>query len=148
MSGLLQNAPGDIVRRLLISKGFGVAPPLTNWPIYHSNEPDTPDNTITVYDSPTSELDRRYHPTNHQEVRHGIQIRVRSATHDPGYIKANQIAIGCDTQMDQEILTIGSNQYCINSIVRRSDVISLGKETPQSKRNLFVINAVVSLKQI
>lgn len=147
MSGILLNSPADIVRNLLITLGLGANPPSSSWPIYHKSEPDTPDNVITVFDT-EGRNDGRMNPTLQRMYHHGIQIRVRSGTHNPGYIKANAIAIAIDENVYRETVTIAGVAYCVHCIIRTSDVIPLGKETPISKRDLFVINAILAVRKI
>ena len=50
MSGSLAHLPEDIVRYLLIDLSVGTLPSdVDDWPIYATQEPDKPDNVITVY---------------------------------------------------------------------------------------------------
>ena len=78
MSGPLIHAPANIIRQLLISKSQGTNPLLQEpWPISYSMEPDTPDNSITVYD--TTDRDHgRTMVDGRRQVHHGFQVRVRS----------------------------------------------------------------------
>ena len=147
MSGSLANSPAEIVQQLLVDLSLGTLPSVGgSWPIYQGREPSTPDKVITVYGT-SGKLQGRLHPTGDQQIQHGFQVRVRATTHSVGQAKANAIAVALDQDVLRDIVTIGSNVYVVYAVTRTSDVIPLGKESPTSKRNLFTLNATVSLRQ-
>lgn len=148
MPGSLTHSPADIVRRLLIALGVGVDPPSSPWPIYASGEPSLPDNVITVFGT-TGRQHGRTATDGEMQEHHGIQVRIRAATYPVGYTKARTIATALDT-MYQDVITVPSttNSYLIHAILRTSDVIELGKETPSSKREIFTVNALVSVRAV
>lgn len=149
MPGLLTHSPADILRYLLISKGLGITPTPTPsnsvWPIYADNEPDGPDNCITVFNT-TGKKNGRYQVTGQVHEFHGIQIRIRSSISTVGYTKSRAIAITLDENVLTESVNVSGTVYCVQSFTRTSDVIPLGKEasTP-SKRSIHVINGLVML---
>jgi hypothetical protein len=81
----------------------------------------------------------------------GVQVRVRSATPDEGYAKAAAIANALDTTVRQNSVTVEASagtptaDYVIHSISRVGNVLPLGKNTPSSRRSLFVMNATLTL---
>lgn|SRR3990167_993558 len=145
--GPLIHSPADVLRRVLITLGHGVNPPLTTWPIYAAGEPNTPDNCITVYDT-EGRNDGRSMIDGEQWEHYGVQVRIRSTTHKVGYAKAQAIAEALDQEIYDEVETIDTTTYLLHSVSRTSRVLALGKDTPNSKRTLFTINALVSLKTI
>lgn len=148
MSGALNHSPADIIRRLLVTLGKGVLPSAgttSNWPI-GLVESDKPDNCITVYDT-AGYQDGRLMVDGEQQEHPGVQIRIRSATRDVGYAKANAIAEALDKSVYDNALTIGSDEYLVHSVSRTGTVIDLGDEVGISKRRLFTINAVVTLRK-
>lgn len=147
MSGTLVHSPADIIRRLLIQKSLGAAPPSTSWPIYATNEPDSPDNVVTVYDT-DGVGHGRTGPDRERQEHHGIQIRIRSTTPDGGYAKARAIAVACDSAISYDTVVIGAQTYQVQVVTRTGDVIPLGKEVAASKRSLFTINAIVALNLV
>ncbi len=151
MSGQLNHSPANILSRVLIALGQGVDPPdpgvAATWPIYYANEPPSPDNCITVYDTAGLKMGRHQIDGEVQE-RHGIQVRVRSKDHDVGYLKARAIAQALDTEVYQELTTIDSDSYITHSFSRSGDVVPLGKEVAASKRSLFTVNGTVSVRMI
>jgi len=146
-SGTLAHSPADIIRRVLIALGHGVDPPGTVWPIYAGAEPDLPDNCITCYDT-----ERRGHgrtqTDGEQQEHHGVQVRVRGATHGVGYVKARALALALDQEVYQESVTIAGTAYLVHAVSRTSGVLALGTDTPTSKRRLFTVNVLVSLRSL
>lgn len=150
MPGSLTHSPADILRHLLIGKGIGLTPTPTpsnsDWPIYAHNEPDGPDNSITVFDVAGKKNGRIMIDGEVQEF-HGFQVRVRSSVSDVGYTKARNLTITLDENIYNDSVTISSSNYCVQSVTRTSDVIPLGKEaTTPSKRSIFVINGLIMVR--
>lgn len=148
MSGQLTHSPNDVLRRLLVNMGKGVLPgaPTAVWPI-GVVRPDKPDNCVTVYETEGRRDGRTmnggevwYHP--------GVQIEVRSADHNTGYLKANQLATCCDEEIYNETVTFEGKTYTITNVSRVGQVMSLGYETPESRRELFTFNATVTITQV
>lgn len=148
MPGPLTHSPADVIRHLLVNLGGGVLPSAGgSWPIYVDSEPDTPDSVITLYDT-AGIIQGRTHIDGEIQEKHGILVRVRAASHTTGYTKARAIAVLMDETAKRDIVTIGGTNYFVNAITRTTDVIRLGKNKPTSNRNLFTINAIVSLRQV
>lgn len=147
MANTLLHSPADIVRRVLIALGLGVDPPSTPWPIYCDSEPGAPDNCLTLYDT-TGKSDGRAMKGGELFTHYGIQVRIRAVDHPTGYLKAD--AIRCDmarTIYDRGV-TIAGTAYLLHCLARISEVLILGTETGVSKRHLFTINALASLKKL
>lgn len=148
MPGTLTHSPGDVVRQLLIGLGLGTDPADSGlWPVFAAVEPNTPDNCITLYDTESRRHGRTQTDGEIQE-HHGIQFVIRSATYASGYTKARAIAVAADETVYQNTVTISGTSYTVHQISRTGDVLALGQQTPESKRYLFTINAVVSLRQV
>lgn len=144
MSGRLHHSPADIIRHLLVGLNVGTMPSAgENWPI-HMAEPDQPDNCITMYDTEGRDFGRIR--GGERQVMEGFQVKVRGVDHKTGYDKSNDIAQIMDTGVGNSTLTIDGTTYIVHTISRTSGVLILGKEIALSKRNLFTINAVVSLR--
>ncbi len=147
MPGALDHSPASIVRTLLVSLSQGVDPPATSgWTIQDTSEPDQPDDTITVYDTAGRKQGRSQIDGETFEI-HGLQIRVRAANSVTGWAKARALAIVVDTSVYRNSVTIGASQYLVQHISRTGDVLSLGKETPNSKRSIFTLNALISVRK-
>lgn len=152
MPGSLDHSPTEIIRRLLIAKGWCTEPSSDlTWPAFAFNEPSSPDGCITVRGTAGRTRTRIQHDGS-QDEEYGFQVRVRATDEDTGDSKAREISIGMDTQVYRDVLLIDSATYCIHCISRTSDVIPLGLERSPSgvvsQRSIFVINAMVWLEQI
>ena len=152
MPGTLTHSPGDVVRWLMVSLGLGADPTVTpygSWPVFQAVEPsglNVPDNCLTVYDTAGRDGGREQVQGERSE-HHGIQVRVRSATHNVGYTKARALAVAFDQTVYQNNVTISSQRYLVHCLTRTSDVLYIGFEAPTSKRTIFTINAVAALWQ-
>lgn len=153
MSGSLSHSPAEVIRQLLIDLGVGTVPSaLGNWPIHVAREPDKPDSAITVYNTTGRDHGRTMNDGERQEHL-GIQVRVRDMNHDDGFEKAQAVAMVLDQTVRLNTVTVsdrvgtGSATYTVYSVSRTTGVIIVGEERPDSRRNIFTINAVVSLRQ-
>lgn len=157
MPGLLNHSPADIVRRLLVDLGLGSYPaiPAGSWPVYASEEPQTPDNTITVFDT-TGKRQGRMMIDGAVEEHHGFQIRIRSADDRTGATKARTIADTIDKNVYRRWVTVDSTRYQVHSLDRSGDVISLGRERSEgggkdkkpSQRRIFTINGTAHIVKV
>lgn len=152
MPGQLDHSPADVVRQLLIDLGLGTAistagAPTGAWPVYHASAPPEPDRIITVR-STTGIDGGRSHPDGERLTHHGIQVAIRSVSESEGYIKANAIAIALDQSVRRVTVTVDGVNYLVYCFSKVGDVIPAGKETPTSKRSLFTINPMVSLRKV
>lgn len=156
MAGFLQHSPARIIAELLIGSSHGTDPertPSELWPIYTGNAPDRPDNLIKV--TLTAGMDDGYtNPNSERQEKPGIQILVRSVNEEKGYYKAQTIAIFLDEVQrtlvhisDIEDVGTGTMTYILHSIMRTSNVIAIGTDVPAGKRQLFTINAIVTLRE-
>lgn len=148
MPGTLDYSPADIVRWLMVNKGLGTDPADSDpWPVFAADEPDSPDAVITVYDT-VGRLGGRTQTNGEQQEHHGLQVRIRAGDHVTGWKKARAIATSFDQLVYRNTVTVGSKSYLVHSISRAGDVLSLGKETPTSRRKLFTINVLVSVREL
>lgn len=147
MSTPLAHSPADILRRTLIATGQGNDPPTSPWPVYAAGEPNAPDNVVTVYDT-LGRGDGRAMPTGERTEHHGVQVRVRAGTHKDGYAKARAVAVALDESIYDVAVTLDAQQYLVHSVTRTGDVLALGKESPTSRRSLFTINALVTIRAL
>lgn len=156
MPGPLTLSPADVIANLLVQLGVASIPVTTSgasWGVYVSNEPTSPDRVITVYDTEGRKNGRTMTDGEIQE-HHGVQIRIRSDTYPIGYTKARAVVIKLDRDGVAQpesactTVTIGGVRYWIRNLSRTSDVISVGKEAPNSKRTLFTVNYLVSIRML
>ena len=143
----LAHSPADVIRWLLIDLGLGTDPSEEDsWPIHTSSEPDSPDNSITVYDT-AGIVDGRIQRTGETREHCGVMLQVRGTSQPIAWAKANAANVILDESIDKSNITIGSTDYIVYAVTRHSGPLSLGRE-PSTNRFLFTINAVVALRQI
>lgn len=144
----MTNSPAEVVRALLISLGMGTDPASeTSWPIFSTGEPDTPDNCITVYDTPGIG-DGRSMVDGELFTHYGFQVRVRAITALVGWQKANAIRTAMAQSVSKMRVSVDSSRYYVQCIAKIGNVLPLGRDTGNSRRYLFTLNAVVPIRQI
>lgn len=158
MSLDLKHEPAAIVKQLLVDKGFAVDSaviqtyPVKDWTVWVNNEPEGPDNVITVYDTQASSSGRDM-ISGHELLHRGIQFRIRSADPRAGGAEAELLRVQITTQVNRVVTTVESgqptqSQYRIAAFSGVSGVLTLGREMPQSRRNVFTINALCAIERL
>jgi hypothetical protein len=134
------HSPADIARWVLIGLAV-VSDPDTAlaWPCFTGAEPPSPDEAVTTYDTAGGPYGRSM-PDGDILGTVGFQVRVRATTHGRGWAKAEQLQEAL-ASVYQRVVTIGTTSYLVRAIVQIGDVLSLGRESPTSRRLLFTINA-------
>lgn len=140
-------SPADITSRVLIALGVLSAPDDgLSWPCFVNGEPPDPDNIVTVYDTAGSD-DGRSMIDGSVLGHYGINIRIRATKHTTGWNKARTIFDAISNDVYQHIVTIGAVSYLVWCFSKIGDILSVGKE-PNSQRNIFTLNALISVKVI
>ncbi len=148
MPGSLNHPPAKVVIAYLIDQALVAKPAAgASWPCYYGDEPDTPDNCVTIYDT-DGRLSGREHVGGEMQGSHGIQVRLRCGPSQilAGYQKLMAISQNFDTAVNRTLVPLGNDTYRIQSISRTSDILSLGREDTASARRIYVFNALVSLR--
>lgn len=145
MSGSLDHAQCEIIRKLLIDLGQAANSQTVDWSIFSYSEPNTPDNCITVYNT-TGTTQGAFQTSGEVQEFHGIQIRLRGNNKKTAFAKANDIFVAL-SGVQMRTVTVESANYTIASVRPTANVIDLGNETPDSKRRIFTINAITALHQ-
>ncbi len=145
----MTDSPADVVRWLMVGLGLGIQPSTrslgTPWPINTSLEPAQPDDCITIKNTVGMD-DGRTMADGIPHAHFGIQIRVRSTDERTGWIKADSIRATLATQVRMISVTLPSGStYNVACIAHIGQVIPIGKETPNSKRNVFTLNVTLAL---
>lgn len=143
----LSHDPADIIRHALTDAALGTLPSeKLSWPANVNNEPNDPDNCITVYNT-TGTVQGRLQATGEFQDRPGIQIRVRGATYAVAYAKIKTIQTYLEETVARTVVLIGTSQYLVHSLNRTSDLLHNGKDVTSSKRYTFTVNYYVSITQ-
>jgi hypothetical protein len=148
----LQNTPSDVVRYLLVQLDVATLPTDgDDWPAYEGQEPDSPDDCITVYTT-TGVDDGRSMIDGELWQHYGVQVRVRSSTSVAGWQKANAIRDAMAKEVQREIVAVplepggtATTDYRVAAISKIGQTIPLGKE-PHSNRFLFTVNVKVPIQ--
>lgn len=144
----LEHSPAYVLMRLMIDLGFGSNPlDQVDWPITVGQEPDKPDNCITFYNT-SGELGGRSAVDGEFSQRPGIQIRVRSQTAVVGWTKIQDLQLAMDQNVRQTEFFIDSTQYKVWMLSRKGTIFHLGTEIGASKRHIFTLNYVISLRKL
>jgi hypothetical protein len=139
----ITTAPAVVLRNSLISAGLGVLPSAGgSWPVYVSNLPDSPRDSLCVYDTASS-ADGRYQTTGETITHPGFQIRIRSASYADGWAKAAAVCNHLDTVANESL-----SGNTLAAVTRQGEPLSLGVE-PDSQGNQrfygFTINGTLTL---
>lgn len=157
MANTLLHPPSDIVQRVLVALGLGVNPGVTaptesNWPVWIENEPDQPDNSVTVQEIAGRD-DGRDMISGTTEGTYGFQIRVRGNSRTSARAKADAVAATiasrslCYVDKAANWVTIEGSNYVLQTFVRIGDPIPVGADVPGGKRQLFTINCEARIEQ-
>lgn len=122
------SAAADIRDKIVAGGGGWVAGGSGDWALYVGEEPVSPDNVVTFYDTggPPGNPDANLqNPT--------IQIRVRSRDYLPGYNKAAELR---DLLKLPHDFIFGDWHY--SGVFLTTDVAKIGKDG--NNRNLFTVN--------
>lgn len=153
MSLPLLHSPADIASRLLVQLGGATDPendPLQAWPAFVGVEPSSPDNCITVYNTAWQDDGRSM--IDGEDFHHfGLQFRVRGTTQPIAFAKADAIHTlmteGCYNRIVNISDSAGEASYFIQCFAKQN-VLSIGQETPKTKRNILTINSLMTIRRI
>lgn len=143
-----RHSPAQIFASLIVGEGFATLPSAgSSWPIYVSREPDSPDNVMSVFDTPGQNFGFDQFSGEGQD-HPGVMIRFRSADYETGWVKAAAVKQELDIGIYRRAVVIDGITYTIASVTRRGDVNSLGSDGPNGKRRLFSLNATMVFNKI
>lgn len=145
MSLPLLHSQAEIIAKVLISLGLGNVTTSSIWPIFSTNEPNVPDNCITVYDTAGLSDGRIMH--GEATYHAGFMVRVRSKDHPTGWVKVEQIRQALAESVYDRTVLIGVTTYMVQSITRFGQSIPLGKD-PDSKCSVFSLNATCVIQRV
>lgn len=148
MPGRLLHAVHDIIQQLMIDIGLGVEPSNgTDWEVYASTEPDTPDNCLTVQQTTGVEIGN-VSVDGKVLIHFGFQVRIRADGPTKGGAKANAIWNTLNEDVNWNTVTLDGTLYCIDMITTVGDVLYMGKFRPANRLDLYSVNALVDMKMV
>lgn len=150
MATQLQHSPARILSVALIAETVVTAPtgdPAEDaaWPCHYAEEPDKPDDCVTIYDTVGKQFGGNMHDGS-LFAEQGFQVRVRANGHDRGWRKADELQQTLARGLYLENLTIESKTYVLYCVGDVSEVNVLGKEAPTSNRRLYTINGTLAIR--
>lgn len=158
MPSSLTDSQADVVRRLLIDRGHGTDPeddPGDEWPVYAKKEPADPDERVTVFNTAGVGAGRQQ-PTGELAGHLGFSLRFVAASWAAGWAKANAVRADFSTGGDGGVRNATvvvengvapARVYAVQSVSRLSEIRDSGPE-PTSKRNVFVIDGLITVRQL
>jgi hypothetical protein len=136
------HSPADIVRYALVGLEVGTLPSAGGtWPISVNKELDTPDETVTVFDT-TGKDDGRSMYDGTRDEHPGVMLRIRAQSVPAAHNKASELATLLDTLYQEEV-SIGEESYLLHSVTRVGNPIPASD--PNSERKLFTVNCLVCI---
>lgn len=146
---VLLHSPADIAGQTLVDLSIGTnggATPRGLWPVYVTSEAAEPDNAIFVTDTSPQD-DGRSMVSGERWEHFGIQVKIRATTAKVGYTKAKTIQKAMDESIYGHLVNLDSSKYRVECFTK-TRLLKLGKETPNSIRSLFTVNALVSITRL
>jgi hypothetical protein len=146
VSSVLAHTPARVLAQVLIDLGLATNPEATTpgpWPVYAGKEPDEPDDALTVRTTAGRDLGRSGPDSTRVEL-YGVQVRVRSAVEQEGYLKAQAIALALDI-VYRRAVAVGDSTYMLQHAARTGPPLPLGTDSPQTERWLCTLNFLLSL---
>lgn len=146
MTTPFSHSPTDVIRKALIAAGAGTDPAAAQpWPVYADNEPSSPDNVVTLFET-AGISDGRTMVDGEAQVHLGVQARVRGRTGDVGRVRADLIRSKFESVYSMVVVLANPTaSYYLHCFARIQPVIPLGDESPDSKRKIFTVDATVAL---
>lgn len=141
------HSPAKIVAELLITLESGTSPDFPNdpWPIYVDTEPSDPDNCITLFDTQPQDDGRAMF--DGEDFDHlGITVRIRGTDKPTCLAKADAIKNTMAETVYRNTVTLDAASYLVQC-VSKFKLVSVGKDSPKTKRSVYNINCMVSIER-
>lgn len=147
MSGRLTKSPAKVMQQLLIDLDLAASKASGDpYPCFYSNQPDTPDNCFTVYNTEGRVQGRDQISGEPLEV-HGIQVRLRDTDVETGDNKINLVAQTLSAVARQDVI-IDSEIFLVHALTQSGNPIYIGLDAPNSKRVVWTLNLLMTVTQV
>ena len=145
MANLLVDSAGAIAAALLVQLGEATDPPANGaWPVYFDNEPSDPDNCITAYSTVGRLLGRFYDGSLLDDS--GFQVRVRAINATVGWTKVDAVRVALSTVKRAQVNVSGGGKYLVWCVDNISQIKDIGSDSPKTRRRLFTVDAMLTVK--
>ena len=142
----MTHSPADVLRKMLTTLSHGTMPSAAgSWPISVSQEPDAPDDDMTLYDE-VGRKDGRSMVSGEVYEHHGVQLQLRAAKFTEGHTKVSGVVEALDQDVESVGVTIDSSTYVVYAVSRPGTINYLGHE-PESRRHIWTVNLLASIRQ-
>lgn len=142
----MTHSPADVLRRLLVTLSHGTLPSAAgSWPISVAQEPDDPDDDMTLYDE-VGRKDGRAMASGEVYEHHGVQLQLRAAKFTEGYAKVSSVVGALDQDAEGAGVTVDASSYVVYAVSRPGTVNYLGHE-PESRRHVWTVSLLASIRQ-
>jgi hypothetical protein len=148
------HSAADIVRFAMIQLGLGTLPAdRDSWPIFVAQEPNGPDEVMTLYDT-SGQLFGRIQQTGESVQHYGFQVMLRALTSHGGMAKLQEVETALNTQLRRTQVTApnptgtGDSVYLIHAVTQRSGILPLGADQENSNRYLFSLNYTAAIGEL
>ena len=128
------NPVSEDIKDLLVAEGLGSDAGTDDWAIYRSQEPDTPNKVVTIYDTGGPPPGYVYRVVVPETQYPTFQIRVRGEDYTEVYEKIEAIKDYLNTVTGWFVDT--ATEY--GRPFQTSEIISLGKD--ENGRSVLVVN--------
>lgn len=142
-------SPAQILASFLIDAVLFTTPSAgSTWPLFVSSMPDgemIEQDCAAIYDTAGLKDGRLMSGTN--ILHYGLQIRIRAASYNDGWAKAESVLSAMEAIANEEI-TIDAVDYVINNVTQTSTITALGAEPGTKRRELLTVNFLATLKEV
>jgi len=141
------HSQAEIVRQLLVDLVLGYEPnTTTSWSAFAFKEPQQPDNCLSVFNT-QGMSDGRAMIDGELMDHLGFQIRSRGV--DVPTMRAKLAAVRTSLAgVYQRTVVIDSSYYLIQCVSNIGQILYLGDESPNSKRQLGTLNATLAVDEL
>jgi len=147
-SDAFAHTPAQILATYLQTLGSVTAPSVGgSWPIFVSSLPDgkdVPANAACLFDTAPVKEGRLM--AGAVILKYGVELFLRSSDLSTGWQKINALALDIDAIKRTQV-TVESNDYRINNVVRIGSIACLGQEE-ETRRYVFSLNLLVTMKEL
>jgi hypothetical protein len=150
MSNLVQHSAADVLAQLLITDGLTPDPvtnPQDDWVVRVSGEPSSPDRCVTVKDTDGSD-DGRTMTDGELQQHYGFQIRLRGRTYKETMAKAAAVREYLSKSLKRRLVALDGVQYFVWCAAKIGRILTLQKDTPQTKRSIVTLNALLAAVEV
>lgn len=149
---MLLNSPAEVAAAYIIEVIQLLTDPdvKEEWPLYVGHMVDgnnVEDNAASIKDSPGS-LDGKSLRSGEVSQHFGLQLKIRCVDYAEGWKKIENVAVELDGVDSGATIEVNGTTYEIENFSRTSPVVPLGQEEKGKKRDRFVVNYKLAIREL